>query len=102
MALSVDIELEGTGVTVPSAYVRVIDFAGKKTDAGYQMTYGLAIFKDATEARKAEGRRIVTPHVDRFKISDFDIASNPVEAAYKDLKARSIEGVADFTKAADV
>lgn len=97
MALQVDVPAIG-GITVADAYVRVSDATVSKRVDGWVLSFGVAVFKDATEAGQERPQRIPAPDCDRFVCAyDLSSSSNAVAQAYTHLKT-----LATFTGAVDV
>lgn len=97
MALQVDVPAIG-GITVVDAYVRVSDATISKDAAGWRLSFGVAVFKDATEAAKDAPQRIPAPDCDRYQCAyNLNSNDNAVAQAYTHLKT-----LATFTGAVDV
>jgi len=97
MALQVDVPAIG-GITVADAYVRVSDATVSKGASEWRLSFGVAVYKDATEANSERPQRIPAPDCDRFVcVYDLNSNDNAVAQAYAHLKT-----LATFTGAVDV
>ena len=93
MAVQGTIETMG-GLTATNAYLRISDLAVKKIVGGednntWQLVYGVHCYVNANARTSAPQTRLVAPSVDRFKIISDTEPSDPMAAAYADLKTQS-------------
>ena len=90
-------------LTATNAYLRVSDITMKKiidstspNNGKWLMAYGVNCYVSAAERAKAtdgnsltEATTLVAPSVDRFKVITDDEPSDPMNAAYANLKTQS-------------
>jgi hypothetical protein len=95
MAVQGTIETMG-GLTATNAYLRISDLTVKKiVDADsennnkWQLVYGVYCYVNADARTNNPETRLVAPSVDRFKIVSNDEPSDPMNAAYANLKTQS-------------
>ena len=82
------------GLTATNAYLRVSDLTVKKIvgdidNNKWQMVYGVHCYVNASARNSDPEARLVAPSVDRFKVVTDDEPSDPVAAAYANLKTQS-------------
>ena len=84
------------GLTATNAYLRISDLtlkkiveAGNANDGKWQIVYGVYCYVNAEARSNAPQTRLVAPSVDRFKIVSDTEPSDPMAAAYADLKTQS-------------
>ena len=84
------------GLTATNAYLRISDLTVKKiVDADsennnkWQLVYGVYCYLNADARTNNPETRLVAPSVDRFKIISDTEPSDPMAAAYADLKTQS-------------
>jgi hypothetical protein len=95
MAVQGTIETMG-GLTATNAYLRISELIVKKiveADSGnnnkWQLVYGVHCYVNADARTSAPQTRLVAPSVDRFKIISDTEPSDPMNAAYANLKTQS-------------
>ena len=95
MAISANIVTMGN-LTATGAYLRVSDITTKKiidttsdNNGKWQMPYGVDCYVSADERAATSPTKLVAPSVDRFKVVTDDEPSDPVAAAYANLKTQS-------------
>ena len=84
------------GLTATNAYLRISDLTVKKiVDADsennnkWQLVYGVYCYLNADARTNNPETRLVAPSVDLFKIISDTEPSDPMAAAYADLKTQS-------------
>ena len=84
------------GLTATNAYLRISDLTVKKiVDADsennnkWQLVYGVYCYLNADARTNNPETRLGAPSVDRFKIISDTEPSDPMAAAYADLKTQS-------------
>jgi hypothetical protein len=84
------------GLTATNAYLRISDLTVKKiVDADsennnkWQLVYGVHCYLNVDTRTNNPETRLVAPSVDRFKIVSNDEPSDPMNAAYANLKTQS-------------
>jgi len=84
------------GLTATNAYLRISDLtvkkivgAGSPTDGKWMMTYGVHCYVDADARTNNSETRLVAPSVDRFKVVTDTEPTDPMNAAYANLKTQS-------------
>ena len=83
------------GLTATNAYLRISDLTVKKIVSDgddnnkWQLVYGVYCYLNADARTNNPETRLVAPSVDRFKIISDTEPSDPMAAAYADLKTQS-------------
>ena len=83
------------GLTATNAYLRISDLTVKKIVSDgddnnkWQLVYGVDCYVNASARNNAPETRLATPSVDRFKIVSDTEPSDPMNAAYANLKTQS-------------
>ena len=82
------------GLTATNAYLRISDLTVKKIVGGdsnnrWQMTYGVHCYVNANARTSDPETKLVAPSVDRFKVITDSEPSDPMNAAYANLKTQS-------------
>lgn len=95
MAVQATIVTEG-GLTANNAYLRISDLTVKKiidptgpNHNRWQLTYGVKCYLNASARNSAPASQLYAPSVDRFKVISDAEPSDPLNAAYANLKTRS-------------
>ena len=94
MAVQGTIETMG-GLTATNAYLRISNLTLKKIISDgddnnkWQLTYGVFCYVNADARTNNPQTRLVAPSVDGFKIISDDEPSDPMNAAYANLKTQS-------------
>jgi hypothetical protein len=81
------------GLTATNAYLRISDLTVKKIVGGednnkWQLVYGVHCYVNANARTSAPETRLVAPSVDRFKVIADSEFSDPMNAAYANLKTQ--------------
>jgi len=94
MAVQGTISTQG-GLAATNAYLRISDLtvkkivdAGSPNDGKWLMTYGVHCYVNANARTSAPQTCLVAPSVDRFKVITDDEPSDPMNAAYANLKTQ--------------
>ena len=94
MAVQGTIETMG-GLTATNAYLRISDLTVKKIVSDrddnnkWQLVYGVYCYVNANARTNNPETRLVAPSVDRFKVVSDNEPSDPMNAAYANLKTQS-------------
>ena len=83
------------GLTATDAYLRISDLTVKKiieegspNDGKWMMTYGVHCYVNANARTSNHLTRLVAPTVDRFKVITDTEPTDPMNAAYSNLKTQ--------------
>mgnify|MGYP003660998920 CR=1 FL=1 len=101
MAVSATIVTMGN-LTATGAYLRISDLTVQKIIEGdesgkWQMVYGVDCYVNAEERAKDSPEKLAAPSVDRFKVVSDTEPSDPINAAYANLKTQSsVSNVSDL------
>ena len=101
MAVTATIVTMGN-LTATGAYLRISDLTVQKIIEGgesgkWQMVYGVDCYVSAEERAKDSPEKLVAPSVDRFKLVSDTEPSDPMDAAYENLKTQSsVSNVSDL------
>jgi hypothetical protein len=101
MAVQATIQTQG-GLAATNAYLRISDLALKKIVGGddnnkWQLTYGVNCYVNASARNSNPDVTLYVPTVDRFKIVSDTEPSDPINAAYANLKTQStLSSVSDL------
>ena len=93
MAVQATIQTQG-GLTATNAYLRISNLNLKKIVGGadnnkWQLVYGVDCYVNASARNSNPDVTLYAPTVDQFKIVSDTEPSDPINAAYADLKAQS-------------
>ena len=83
------------GLTATNAYLRVSDLTVKKIidenssdNDKWQLVYGVHCYLSASARASDAKSKLVAPSVDRFKVVSDDEPTDPMNAAYANLKTQ--------------
>ena len=101
MAIQATIQTQG-GLAATNAYLRISNLTLKKIVGGddnnkWQLVYGVDCYLNASARNSNPDARLYAPSVDQFKIVSDSEPSDPINAAYANLKTQSsVSNVSDL------
>ena len=101
MAKQATIETQG-GLAATNAYLRISNLTLKKIVGGddnnkWQLVYGVDCYVNASARNSNPDARLYAPPVDQFKVISDTEPSDPINAAYANLKTQSsVSNVSDL------
>ena len=101
MAVQGTIQTQG-GLTATNAYIRISNLTLKKIVGGednnkWQLVYGVDCYINASARNSNPDVTLYAPSVDQFKVVSDSEPSDPINAAYANLKTQSsVSNVSDL------
>ena len=101
MAVQATIQTQG-GLAATNAYIRISNLTLKKIVGGednnkWQLVYGVDCYINASARNSNPDVKLYAPSVDQFKVVSDSEPSDPINAAYANLKTRStLSNVSDL------
>ena len=94
MAIQATIQTQG-GLAATNAYLRISNLTLKKIVGGddnnkWQLVYGVDCYLNASARNSNPDVKLYAPSVDQFKVVSDSEPSDPINAAYANLKTRSV------------